>query len=73
MGLVEKKIFATLAIDLDHRTFMIYIVLLGSSNIKIDIYPFYKLWIIFLIITKAYIVVFSECVDFADIFFGFSN
>ena len=58
--LVEKKVFAAIAIDLKHKNFVVHIAFLKSLNQEDDIYPFCKIQIAVLVANKALISIPTE-------------
>lgn len=67
--MVKKKEFIIAAVDLDNKTFIVYVISLASTNQKIDIYPFHIAQIALLIVYKATTEVWSKYTNFADIIF----
>lgn len=67
----EKNEFATAALDLKHKIFMIYLVLLTSpiQFIVLKVYLSYRAQIVSLIVKKAFTKIFAKYVNFAIIFF----
>lgn len=64
--LVEKKEFIVAALDLDDKTFIIYVASLHIAST--DIYPSWTVQIASLIQNKTCIMVSFEYTDYADIF-----
>ena len=72
--LVSKKEFAVAALDFEHETYLVhiwsisFIVLLSSSLLELDVYPFCRPQIFGLIAKEAPIKVLAKYLDFADVF-----
>lgn len=69
MELVEKKEIAARILDLDNKTFVVYVFFLASSNLNIDIYLFYRAQIASFIVDKTPTTILFEYTNFADVFF----
>lgn len=64
--LVEKKIFIVVALDLNNKIFISYVIFFTSSNLNINSY--HKAQIASLIVDEVFIVVLAEYTDFINIF-----
>lgn len=64
-----KKEFTAIVLDLENKTFIIYVLFFNSTSFTNDIYPSRKLQIIGLINKKVFIKIFVEYICFIDMFF----
>ena len=65
---MKKKEFVSTILDLEHETFVVYVVSLSSTLLVINVHPFCKSQIAGLIAKKVLIKVFVKYANFADIF-----
>lgn len=69
MELVEIKKLATVALDSNDKTFIVYIVFLTSSDLSLEIYPSFRAQIAFLKANKDLTSNLSKYINFANIIF----
>lgn len=66
--LVKKIKFATAALDLNNKIFVVHVAFLAKSNLGLEIYLFYRAQITFLKADIATISVSSKYANFVDVF-----
>ena len=63
-----KKDFVTIALDPEHKIFVVYVVFLSSNPLDANVYHSHGLQIAGLIAKKTFTKVFIKYIDFTDIF-----